>query len=293
MALLVVSEEMGALQGAGVMMSISDGEVCTTEERGTVVQLPRRSAARCRAVRALSRARRSSCARSSSTTQRRRGDRARGRRRLAHGLAGRVRGDVRTERLGQDHAAAAGGGADRARRGDACCSTAATSATCPSARAHAIACETSGFVFQSFHLMPNTSALDNATIKLTAEGCELREARRRARPWLERLGLERACRTHARAAVDGRAPAGRDRPRARERAALAARRRADRQPRLPSAGARRSRCSATSAMNATYPGCSSRTTPTRESSWTRAYTLRDGHLTERAWIPPIRPRSLS
>jgi putative ABC transport system ATP-binding protein len=50
-----------------------------------------------------------------------------------------------------------------------------------------------GFVFQSFHLMPNTSALDNATIKLTAEGCRLGEARRRARPWLERLGLgERA-----------------------------------------------------------------------------------------------------
>lgn len=44
MALLVVSEEMTALQGAGVMMSISDGEVCTTEERGTVVRLPRRSA---------------------------------------------------------------------------------------------------------------------------------------------------------------------------------------------------------------------------------------------------------
>jgi putative ABC transport system ATP-binding protein len=46
-----------------------------------------------------------------------------------------------------------------------------------------------GFVFQSFHLMPNTSALDNATIKLTAEGRKLGEARRRARPWLERLGL--------------------------------------------------------------------------------------------------------
>ncbi len=46
-----------------------------------------------------------------------------------------------------------------------------------------------GFVFQSFHLMPNTSALDNATIKLTAEGLRLREARRQARPWLERLGL--------------------------------------------------------------------------------------------------------
>ena len=46
-----------------------------------------------------------------------------------------------------------------------------------------------GFVFQSFHLIPNTSALDNATIKLTAEGRRLSEARRLARPWLERLGL--------------------------------------------------------------------------------------------------------
>ncbi len=44
MALLVVSEEMGALQGAGVLMSLSSGEVCTTEERGTVVPLLRRSA---------------------------------------------------------------------------------------------------------------------------------------------------------------------------------------------------------------------------------------------------------
>jgi len=46
-----------------------------------------------------------------------------------------------------------------------------------------------GFVFQSFHLMAHTSALDNATIKLTGDGCTLREARRRARPWLERVGL--------------------------------------------------------------------------------------------------------
>ena len=46
-----------------------------------------------------------------------------------------------------------------------------------------------GFVFQSFHLMPNTTALDNATIKLTGEGYGLAEARRRARPWLDRLGL--------------------------------------------------------------------------------------------------------
>jgi putative ABC transport system ATP-binding protein len=46
-----------------------------------------------------------------------------------------------------------------------------------------------GFVFQSFHLMPHTSALDNATIKLTGGGATLREARRQALPWLERVGL--------------------------------------------------------------------------------------------------------
>jgi putative ABC transport system ATP-binding protein len=46
-----------------------------------------------------------------------------------------------------------------------------------------------GFVFQAFHLMPHTSALDNATIKLTGGGCTLREGRRRAMPWLERVGM--------------------------------------------------------------------------------------------------------
>ena len=46
-----------------------------------------------------------------------------------------------------------------------------------------------GFVFQSFHLMPHTSALDNATIKLTGAGYTLREARRAALPWIERVGL--------------------------------------------------------------------------------------------------------
>ena len=46
-----------------------------------------------------------------------------------------------------------------------------------------------GFVFQSFHLIPHTSALDNATIKLTGDGLTLREARERAMPWIERVGL--------------------------------------------------------------------------------------------------------
>jgi putative ABC transport system ATP-binding protein len=46
-----------------------------------------------------------------------------------------------------------------------------------------------GFVFQAFHLMAHATALDNATIKLTGGGCTLREGRRRAMPWLERVGL--------------------------------------------------------------------------------------------------------
>lgn len=54
MALLVVSEEIAALQGAGVMMSISDGEVCTTEKRGTVVPLPRRGSGGSGAERSVS-----------------------------------------------------------------------------------------------------------------------------------------------------------------------------------------------------------------------------------------------
>ncbi len=46
-----------------------------------------------------------------------------------------------------------------------------------------------GFVFQSFHLMPGTSALDNALIKLPVSGYTVREAREKATPWLQRVGL--------------------------------------------------------------------------------------------------------
>jgi putative ABC transport system ATP-binding protein len=46
-----------------------------------------------------------------------------------------------------------------------------------------------GFVFQAFHLMAGASALDNAALKLLADGFSLGEARRQARPWLERVGL--------------------------------------------------------------------------------------------------------
>jgi putative ABC transport system ATP-binding protein len=46
-----------------------------------------------------------------------------------------------------------------------------------------------GFVFQSFHLMPAATALDNAAVKLLADGLTLDDARREVRPWLERVGL--------------------------------------------------------------------------------------------------------
>jgi putative ABC transport system ATP-binding protein len=46
-----------------------------------------------------------------------------------------------------------------------------------------------GFVSQSFHLMASMSALDNAAIKLAGGGFTVREARARARPWIDRVGL--------------------------------------------------------------------------------------------------------
>ncbi len=46
-----------------------------------------------------------------------------------------------------------------------------------------------GFIFQSFHLMPRVTALENAARKLVLSGVGLREARNRALPWLERVGL--------------------------------------------------------------------------------------------------------
>lgn len=48
-----------------------------------------------------------------------------------------------------------------------------------------------GFVFQNFHLMPRVSAVENAARKLLIGGVGVREARARAVPWLERVGLER------------------------------------------------------------------------------------------------------
>jgi ABC-type lipoprotein export system ATPase subunit len=44
-ALLVASEELSALQGIAVLASLSGGELCSTQEPGSVVELPRRRAA--------------------------------------------------------------------------------------------------------------------------------------------------------------------------------------------------------------------------------------------------------
>jgi putative ABC transport system ATP-binding protein len=46
-----------------------------------------------------------------------------------------------------------------------------------------------GFVFQSFHLMPGVPAIDNATLKLLADGVSPARARKQATTWLARLGL--------------------------------------------------------------------------------------------------------
>ncbi len=46
-----------------------------------------------------------------------------------------------------------------------------------------------GIVFQSFHLMGGATALDNAAVKLLADGTSPKRARELALPWLDRVGL--------------------------------------------------------------------------------------------------------
>ena len=48
-----------------------------------------------------------------------------------------------------------------------------------------------GFVFQSFRLTPGLTAIDNAALKLVASGMSRHDARRRAAPLLDRLGVAR------------------------------------------------------------------------------------------------------
>jgi len=53
-----------------------------------------------------------------------------------------------------------------------------------------------GFIYQTFHLLPRVSALDNAALKLLLGGVARSHAQDRAFEWLERVGLgERLART--------------------------------------------------------------------------------------------------
>jgi putative ABC transport system ATP-binding protein len=62
-----------------------------------------------------------------------------------------------------------------------------------------------GLISQEFHLIPGSTALDNAMIKLPVLGCTLREARAKTLPWLARLGLsERATHTPERLSMGER-----------------------------------------------------------------------------------------
>jgi putative ABC transport system ATP-binding protein len=46
-----------------------------------------------------------------------------------------------------------------------------------------------GFIYQSVQLMPQTSVLENAALKLVLGGMGMRKAKAYTTPWLERLGL--------------------------------------------------------------------------------------------------------
>jgi ABC-type lipoprotein export system ATPase subunit len=53
-----------------------------------------------------------------------------------------------------------------------------------------------GFIYQSTHLMTGVPAVENAAVKLLADGAPLQRARSVASEWLERVGLlDRLCRT--------------------------------------------------------------------------------------------------
>ena len=89
--------------------------------------------------------------------------------------------------------------------------------------------DTIGIVFQSFHLVPTMTALENVAMPLEFAGRA--DAFARARAGLEAVGLGAAAPPLSGAAFGRRAAARRHRPRLRRRAQAAACRRADRQSR--------------------------------------------------------------
>ena len=138
-----------------------------------------------------------------------------------------------------------------------------------------------GFVYQFHHLLPEFSALENVVLpQMIARPAQARGRRARRANLLGYLGLEERVEHRPARALRRRAAARRDRPRARQRAAHAAGRRADRQPRsaAPRSGCFRAltqlvRASGLAALIATH-------NMDLAARMDRRVTLRDGKLVE-------------
>ena len=89
-----------------------------------------------------------------------------------------------------------------------------------------------GIVFQFFNLLEGMSVLENVTLPAVIAGTKRRQAESRARDLLDLLGLGDKARSAPGRALGRPAPAAGHRPGPGQRADAAARRRADRRPRL-------------------------------------------------------------
>ena len=101
--------------------------------------------------------------------------------------------------------------------------------------------ETVGFVFQAHNLLPTLTASENVQVPMFGR-LPRRERDVKAGSCSAEVGLEHRAEARPAVALGRRAPAGRDRPRARERSAAPASRRADRRARLGDGQRRCSSC---------------------------------------------------
>ena len=146
-----------------------------------------------------------------------------------------------------------------------------------------------GFVFQFFHLVPSLTAFENVLIPMEIAG--RRDANARARAAARRGRAVRSRASLSVAAVGRRAAAHRDRPRARERSADRAGRRADRQSRLDDRPPHHGPAAQRPAHAQRRRWCSSRTTPSWRRWPTRRLVLRDGRPVPQSERPPASDRS--
>ena len=141
------------------------------------------------------------------------------RRRRPRGRRGRDGGGDGAERLRQVHTAASAGRAGPALRRRGLAGRAAHRRA-ERARAGPAATDRVGFVFQSFHLMEELTAVENVELPALLAGRSPRAARRRADELLEHVGLADRARFLPDGAVRRPAAAGRGGPGAGQRAAV-------------------------------------------------------------------------